>query len=181
MNTLHAILLAGVVVLSATTATAATQPRNLPAGMTKADRDILGVVMAIGPEVVQASAPFYFVDADTFDVEVTPKKRWQFPLRVRVKNINAPESRNYKCEREKELARQAKAFVVKTLSTPGASIQLTDMDGFDDYGRYLAQIRVNGADLGEMLIKEGLARRWTDEYEGQGKDYWCSMEKAAKR
>ena len=177
MKTLHAILLAGAVALSAATAPAATRPRELPAGMTKADRDILGVVMAMGPEVVPASAPFYIVDGDTFDVLIRPKKRWELPLRIRVKNVNTPETRNYKCARERNLARQAKEFVTAELMKPGAEIVLTDLDGFDDNGRYLAQVQVNGADLGEMLIKEGLARRWTEVYEGQTKDFWCTTGK----
>lgn len=189
MKTLPTILVAGAMTACAAvwsmvpsaglmpTAAAATQPRDLPAGMTKADRDILGVVMAMGPEIVPASAPFYIVDGDTFDVLVRPKKRWELPLRIRVKNINTPETRGYKCTREKDLARQAKEFATAELMKPGAEIVLTDLDGFDDNGRYLAQVQVNGSDLGERMIKEGLARRWTDQYEGQTKDFWCTAGK----
>jgi micrococcal nuclease len=40
--------------------------------------------------------------------------------------------------------------------------------GLDKYGRTLAIICSNGQDVGEMLIKERLARSWPD-----GDEFWC--------
>ena len=58
-------------------------------------------------------------------------------------------------------------------SDPSAKIALSVLGGFDDYSRYLAAVTVNEQDLGEMLVDAGLARPWTDNYEGQTKDFWC--------
>lgn len=42
--------------------------------------------------------------------------------------------------------------------------------GIDGTGkRRLALIRINGEDVGDILIREGPARRWPDELE-----FWCA-------
>ena len=42
-------------------------------------------------------------------------------------------------------------------------------DGMDRYGRTLAVIRVNGVNVGDILISERLAREWPDGFE-----FWCN-------
>lgn len=160
---------------------AAMPMQELPNPQTAKDRDLIGVIMAYAPDTVPVSAPYYYVDGDTFDLVARPKKRWEIPIRVRVKNVNTPETRGYKCGREKELAKQAKEFVQATLSKQGALIQITDLEGFDDYGRYLAKVEVDGKDLGKLLVDAGLGRLWTEHYEGQTKDYWCQPTTAKRK
>lgn len=171
------------------TATAAErkrpEPLQLPAGMSKADQDIITYAMRIWPQVVPASLPEKqkFLDGDTFDLMVKePGRTWtNLYLRVRVRNINAPEVSSRICTAERQRAAMATDFVIKTLTAPGAVIELTDKDGFDPNGRYLARVLVNGKDLGEMLMAHNppLAREWTDEYEGQVKTYWCTSQTSA--
>lgn len=136
-------------------------------------RDLAGVIMAMTGERVPASAPTYYVDADTFDVKARPFPGWEIPLRIRLRNVNAPEMGSRRCAKEKQLAAEAKARVKAIMDEPGAKIELTSLGYFDQYNRYLATVAVNGEDLGETLVDAGLARVWTDKYEGQGKDYWC--------
>lgn len=191
MKTLPTILVAGAMTLCAAvwsfvpldglvpTAAAAprkpAEPLQLPAGMTEDDRDIITYAMRIWPATVPGSAPSNYLDADTFDIMVGPPGWTKLKVRFRVRNINAPEARSFKCTAEKVLAAKATDFVRNTLSAPGAVIQVTNKGGFDKDGRYLARIQVNGEDLGEMLMAQNppLARVWTENYQGQTKDHWC--------
>lgn len=186
MKTLHAILMAGALALSATTATAAMrkkpEPLQLPAGMSKNDRKGIEHFMDIWPATVSAWVPQEkkdqnFLDGDTFDLMVKEYGRsWTvLKVRFRVRNINAPEVRSPKCAAERQRGVMATDFVVERLTAPGAVIEITDKDEFDKEGRYLARVLVNGEDLGEMMMahEPPLARRWTDEFQGQTKQWWC--------
>lgn len=167
------------------TATAAVrkkpEPLQLPAGMSKNDRKGIEHFMDIWPATVSALVPppkeQNFLDGDTFDLMVKEHGRsWTvLKVRFRVRNINAPEARTPKCAAERQRAAMATEFVVKTLTAPGAVIEITDKDEFDKDGRYLARVLVNGKDLGEMMMNHNppLAREWTENYQGQTKDHWC--------
>jgi endonuclease YncB( thermonuclease family) len=157
-------------------AEAATELKELPNQQTASLRDLVGVVMAYTGERVPAEAPYHYVDGDTFDLQVKPFKNWSVPLRIRLMNVNTPETRSPKCAREKELAKEATAFVKATMSKPGAVIELSTLGGYDEFNRYLATVTVDGEDLGEMLIDAGLARVWTEKHEGQSKMYWCNQQ-----
>ena len=140
-------------------------------------RDAAGNILNSVKLPVPASKPTHYVDADTFDLPTHPFIGWTVPVRIRVSNVNAPETRGAKattCDREKQLAAQATAMTAALLNDPGAVIELSSVDGFDRNDRYLATVTVNGKDLGEMLVEVGLARVWTEKYEGQTKSYWCS-------
>ncbi len=175
--TFHGISYTATPAYAAGKAEAKTEPKGLPAAPTTVNiRDLVGVVMAYTGERVPAEAPFYYVDADTFDLQTKPFKNWSVPLRIRLMNVNTPEVRTPKCPYEKQLANKATDFVKSALSKPGAVIELSTLGGFDDYNRYLATVTVDGKDLGEMLVDAGLARVWTDKYEGQTKMYWCEKQ-----
>lgn len=131
-----------------------------------------GTVLGMTRWAIDASTPTHYVDADTFELPVHPFKGWTFSLRVRVQNANAPEKKG-NCSHETELAALATELTKELLSERGAKIQLSSLGGFDRYGRYLATVTVNGNDLGEELVDAGLARPWTEKYEGQTKQFWC--------
>ena len=152
-------------------AQAATQAERLEEAR---KRDTIGVILSQMRGAVPAGNPVRYVDADTFDLPIHPYDGWTIPVRIRLINANAPETRSPKCAREKALAGEATAMVKKLLSDPGAKIELSVLGGFDEYDRYLAAVTVNGNDLGETLVDAGLARVWTEEYQGQTKQYWCS-------
>lgn len=96
------------------------------------------------------------VDGDTF---------WVRGEKVRIINIDAPEIQHAKCDAERRLGMVTRQRLGELLS--GGRLWL-GRDGTDREGRTLALVRVNGNDLGEVLIAEGLARPW----EGSRKE-WC--------
>ena len=95
----------------------------------------------------------------------------------RVHGIDTPETDRAKCAAERALGDAASARVTALLA--GASeVRATaaweprtrsrwPVDGF---GRRLARIEIDGRDLGEILIAEGLAKPWNGE--GAHPD-WC--------
>jgi endonuclease YncB( thermonuclease family) len=83
---------------------------------------------------------------------------------VRIFNIDAPEI-DGQCTYESELAQQAKHRLAEIME--GRRVELF-RQGNDRYGRTLAVIQVDGADVGDQLVREGLARTWSGRREA-----WC--------
>lgn len=74
---------------------------------------------------------------------------------IRVYGVDCPEMTD-KRPTVKERARQAKQYTVQRLRE-GKKIELVNMQR-DKYFRILAVVMIDGKDLGQELIKEGLAR-----------------------
>lgn len=90
-----------------------------------------------------------------------------YRIGVRINGIDTPEMRA-QCQKEKELARQAKELTVAQLR--GAKkIELRKMKR-GKYFRIVADVYVDGRNLGEMLIKSSLAVPYDGGH--KGKD-WC--------
>lgn len=83
---------------------------------------------------------------------------------VRIFNIDAPEMEG-RCIHETDLARQPKIRLAEILQ--GRRVEIL-RQGTDRYGRTLAAIRVEGRDVGDILVDEGLARTWAGRREP-----WC--------
>ena len=83
---------------------------------------------------------------------------------VRIFNIDAPEIEG-QCAYETDLAMQSKIRLAELLK--GQRIEILHQ-GTDRYGRTLAAIRVEGRDVGDILVSEGLARTWAGRREP-----WC--------
>lgn len=91
--------------------------------------------------------------------------------RIRVANIDAPELHRGQCDAEKRLAAVAKARMTELLSAGEIVVHVGDPATGrtrDRHGRTLATITVDGRDVGEIMIGEGLARPW----EGKRRP-WC--------
>ena len=74
---------------------------------------------------------------------------------------------DYGCASELDRGHEPRA--VQALLNSGGAVTLTSIDRDEDiYGRKLRNVAVDGADVGEALIGEGLAR----EYAG-GRRSWC--------
>ncbi|MCF6112290.1 thermonuclease family protein [Mesorhizobium muleiense] len=83
--------------------------------------------------------------------------------RIRIANIDAPEIHRFHCDAERRLGLVAKRRVAELLASGQVTVHPGDPDSgrlTDRYGRTLATIEVNGRDVGEILIAEGLARPW---------------------
>lgn len=84
--------------------------------------------------------------------------------KFRIENIDTPEIKGA-CDAEKKLAIRAKDFTRAWLAKGKVTIH---QSGIDKYGRILARVERNGEDLGEALIKAGLARPWKGR-----REKWC--------
>ena len=75
--------------------------------------------------------------------------------RIRLLSIDAPETRDARCERERVAGYETKARVVDLLRF-GRTVDIR-RHGHDGYGRTLAHVVIDGRDLGEQLVREKLA------------------------
>lgn len=83
--------------------------------------------------------------------------------RLRLANIDAPELKA-RCPYERAQALRARNRLHELLQRPF----LVEATGQDRYGRTLVRIRVDGRDVGEVLVGEGLARPYAG-----GRKPWC--------
>jgi len=98
------------------------------------------------------------VDGDTI---------WLRGQKIRIADIDAPETHDYRCPSEKELGDRATRRLHDLLESGAVTLQNIDRDE-DDYGRKLRIVLVNGESVGRTLVNEGLAR-----YYGNGRRPWC--------
>lgn len=120
---------------------------------------LVATALVIGGPAL-AAAP-RIIDGDTIEVEGET---------VRILNIDAPELHHSGCDAEKRLAVLARKRV-RELIGDGSALTLLRGDGnrmTDRHGRTLARVLVNGADIGDALVADGLARPW----EGKRRS-WC--------
>src|SRR5829696_2988400 len=90
------------------------------------------------------------VDGDTI---------WYGGLKIRLADIDAPEISEPKCASEATLGHRAKRRLFELINSGPIEIVRTGRDE-DRYGRKLRVVMQNGRSLGEILVAEGLARRW---------------------
>lgn len=90
------------------------------------------------------------IDGDTIDCGA---------LRVRLVNVDTPEMAGA-CPAEIAAAERARSFTAARLAAGPVTIKPDHKRPRDRYGRALAWVLVEGRDIGEDLIAEGLARRW---------------------
>jgi micrococcal nuclease len=95
---------------------------------------------ALAQDALPSSA-FIVVDGDTIKSPAG--------VRYRLVGFDCPETFRAKCDEELALGLAASRL--------------------DKYGRTLATLTVNGRDVGEVLISEGLARA----YKGRKRESWC--------
>ncbi len=99
------------------------------------------------------------VDGDTF---------WTGGVKVRIADIDAPETHPPRCEYEARLGAAATERLRQLLNEGPFALTSEDRDE-DRYGRKLRIVVRDGRSLGAILTSEGLARAWT----GRRKP-WCS-------
>jgi micrococcal nuclease len=98
------------------------------------------------------------VDGDTI---------WFQGQKIRVADIDAPETHEFRCPEERALGDRATQRLIQLVNSGPVSLQQIDRDE-DAYGRKLRIVMVNGTSVGDTLVGEGLARY----YEG-GRKPWC--------
>lgn len=98
---------------------------------------------------------------------VDPDTVWIAGEKIRIANIDGPELNSPKCPYERELAWKATERLVTLLNSGEVALHRSGPDK-DRYGRSLRSISVNGHDIGQQLVTEGLARPWTGK-----RQQWC--------
>ena len=117
---------------------------------------------------VSVSRIIKVIDGDTFRADIN-----ELPdiigknIRIRILGINAPEI-NGKCAFEKELAIKARDFVQILLDN--ADLVVLKNLNRGNFFRLLAEVIVDGKNLGELLVANDLAVR----YQGKKKSSWCA-------
>ena len=117
---------------------------------------------------VSVSRIIKVIDGDTFRADIN-----ELPdiigknIRIRILGINAPEI-NGKCAFEKELAIKARDFVQILLNN--ADLVVLKNLNRGNFFRLLAEVIVDGKNLGELLVANDLAVRYQD----KKKSSWCA-------
>lgn len=98
------------------------------------------------------------VDGDTF---------WMAGAKIRIADIDAPETHPSRCTEEERLGRAATLRLQALLN--GGPVRLAAADRDEDrYGRKLRIVMRGNVSLGDVLVSEGLARKWTGR-----RQPWC--------
>ena len=99
------------------------------------------------------------VDGDTF---------WMAGTKIRIADIDTPETHPPRCAREARLGRAATVKMQGLLNAGPFTLVPIKRD-VDRYGRKLRLVERDGASLGDVLVGEGLARH----YGGEKRSPWC--------
>ena len=98
------------------------------------------------------------VDGDTI---------WLDGQKIRVADIDAPETHPPRCPAEAALGERATRRLHQLVNAGPLTVATLDRDS-DRYGRKLRVLTRDGQSLGDVLVREGLARTWSGRREP-----WC--------
>lgn len=98
------------------------------------------------------------VDGDTI---------WFRGVKIRIAEIDAPETHEPRCASERSLGNRATSRLLQLLENGAITLQSIGRDQ-DRYGRKLRLVLVDGRSVGDVLVSEGLARY----YNGRRRA-WC--------
>lgn len=90
------------------------------------------------------------IDGDTF---------WYRGQKIRVADVNTPETSKPQCAAEAELGAQATRRLAELLNAGAFTLEPIDRS-HDKYGRALFTVTRGGASVGGVLVREGLAEEW---------------------
>jgi micrococcal nuclease len=102
-------------------------------------------------QCLMAGQPHCVIDGDTIRYD---------GMTIRLADIDAPEIRDFKCPSELALGQRATRRLLELMNAGPFSVVATGNRDVDVYGRRLRLIMRDGQSLGDILIAEGLARRW---------------------
>lgn len=123
------------------------------------------------PSAADPVKSLYWSDGDSGSADGIP---------FRLADVDAPETGRVgsrggaKCERERELGYEAKAFIVR--KTKGKDLTIIFNGEVDDFGRRVASITADGKDVGGLGIANGHLRPYV--FDGKRatmpKPDWCA-------
>jgi endonuclease YncB( thermonuclease family) len=128
-------------------------------------------ILALFAPIITNAAPAvvdYIIDGDTFAGRVALEDGIKISVRVRLINVDTPEM-NGECENEIKMANAARDRLAELIPI-GETVELSEIKDDKYLGRIDARVKTaSGADVGEVLIKENLGRR----YGGGKRAGWC--------
>jgi endonuclease YncB( thermonuclease family) len=113
--------------------------------------------------VVACSQPIRVIDGDT--IEVCNESG---PERIRIANLDAPESYRPACAKEKLAGIEAKQEATRFFIRPSVDLDIK-RHSKDRYGRSVADVSVNGEDFRQHMIEYGYGVQWRF----NEKHNWC--------
>ena len=110
----------------------------------------------------------HILDGDTFSAAVSLDADTTVSVRVRLRNVDTPEM-NGDCEYERARAIAARDRLSEIIPV-GSMVELSNVKDDKYLGRIDANVKnANGADVGEILIREKFGRK----YNGGKRKPWC--------
>lgn len=110
----------------------------------------------------------HILDGDTFSAVVSLDADTTVSVRVRLRNVDTPEM-NGDCEYERSRAIAARDRLSEIIPV-GSMVELSNVKDDKYLGRIDANVKnANGADVGEILIREKFGRK----YNGGKRKPWC--------
>lgn len=88
--------------------------------------------------------------------------------KIRIADIDAPETGGAKCADEADLGQRATFRLAELLSSRPFRLEAIGSRDVDSYGRKLRIVANGGGSIGAQLVDEGLARPWNG-----GRRPWC--------
>lgn len=124
----------------------------------------LGVALALFDVHAQSIGSIVrVVDGDTYEVLIDGKTQ-----RARLENADAPETGDRaRCPEEREVGERATVWVREQIANH--RVEVHSLGRLDKYKRLLVRVTVDGRDLGELLVVQGLGRF----YRGERRMTWC--------
>ena len=89
-------------------------------------------------------------------------------VKIRIEDIDTPETHGPKCESERARGMRATYRLLELVNAGPFEIVQRGRRDTDKYGRKLRTLERNGRSFGDILVAEGLARRWDGARHG-----WC--------
>jgi micrococcal nuclease len=121
---------------------------------------MIALILAVA---VTCTQPVRVIDGDTIEV-----CNASGPERIRIANLDAPESYRPACAKEKIAGIQAKQAAIQLFIRPNVNLDI-NRHSKDRYGRSVADVSVNGIDFRQHMIAEGHGVEW----KFNEKHNWC--------
>ncbi|MEM6902531.1 MAG: thermonuclease family protein [Pseudomonadota bacterium] len=137
---------------------------------------LIAAILAMAPvpasagEAQIAAVVTRVVDGDTIDVEAKPWPGMRVDARIRLPDIQAPETFRPDCDEELQLGMQATEWLRERVE--GKTVWLADIRPGKYGGRFIARVTDNQGDLAAALVAAGMAEPWNGD--GATRPSYCS-------
>lgn len=136
---------------------------------------VLGVV-ALTARAETLDGRLHVIDGDTVWHYDCPRGARCAPEKIRLLEIDAPETHGAKCRAELAAGYRAKARLVELLASGPVRMERCNEHGdrcLDRFGRTLARLHTGAGSVGTILLREGLALQYVPGAKAARTAHWC--------